>query len=225
MGVYFGIPLQKTGPKFWRYRASLGMQPIFILENAFPECEEFWGWHDDLSIEFVSDRKTHTFADYLPTPPPKLVHRKTDDIYLVLAQYKRGEHDRSFVTRPQDRWPEVIRSYNDVRFGQDTIYKVMVIKAKKDDMYRLEESFVIRPYAGSFVIRPYAESFAIRPYAESLHITTLYMVSEEGVKMFTAETDEDLYGLVLGDETISLSETENYFLTHTGLYDWGLIYD
>ncbi len=207
MGVYFGIMLQKTGPKFMHYRASLGTRPIFILGDKFPECSEFWGWHDDLSIEYVSDRKTHTFADYLPTPLPKLVHRRTDDVYLVLAQYKRGEHDGGFVTRPQDRWPEVIRSYNDVRFGQDTIYKVMVIKAKKDDMYRLEESFVIRPYA------------------ESLHITTLYMVSKNGVKLFTAETDEDLYELVLGDETISLSETENYFLTHTGLYDWGLIYD
>lgn len=224
MGVYFGITLQKTGPKFWRYRASLGTQPIFILEDKFSGYEKFWGWHDDLSIEFVSDRKTHTFADYLPTPPPKLVHRKTDDIYLVLAEYKRGEYDRSFITRPKKWWPEVVRSYNDVRLG-DTVYKVVVLKAKKGQMYSLEESFVIRPYAGPFVIRPYAESFAIRPYAESLYITTLYMVSENGVKLFTAETDEDLRELVLGDETISLSETENYYLTHTGLYDWGLIYD
>ena len=206
MGVYFGITLQKTGPKFRHYRASLGAQPIFILEDKFSGYEKFWGWHDDLSIEFVSDRKTHTFADYLPTPPPKLVHRKTDDIYLVLAQYERGEHDCSFITRPKKWWPEVVRSYNDVRLG-DTVYRVVVLKAKKGQMYSLKESFVIRPYA------------------ESLHVTTLYMVSEEGVKLFTAQTDEDLYELVLGDETISLSETENYYLTHTSVWDWGLIYD
>ena len=207
MGVYFGISLQKTGPKFRHYRASLGMQPIFILEDKFPECSEFWGWHDDLSIEFVPDRKTHTFADYLPTPPPKLVRRKTDDIYLVLAQYKRGEHGSSFITRPKKWWPEVIRSYRDIRLGQDTVYKVVILKAKKGQVYCLNESFVIRPYA------------------ESLHITTLYMVSENGVKLFTAETDEDLYELVLDDETISLSETEDYYLTHTSVWDWGLIYD
>ena len=60
---------------------------------------------------------------------------------------------------------------------------------------------------------------------ESLHTKTLYMVSENGVKLFTAETDEDLYELVLGDETISLSETDDYYLTHTSVWDWGLIYD
>lgn len=207
MGVYFGVSLRKTGPKFRHYRASLGMQPIFILENAFPECEEFWGWRDDLSIEFVSDRKTHTFADYLPTPPPKLVRRKTDDIYLVLAEYERGGHSSSFITRPKKWWPEVVRSYRDICLGQDTVYRVVIIKAKKDDMCSLTESFVIRPYA------------------ESLHITTLYMVSENGVKLFTAETHEDLYELVLNDETISLSKTEDYYLTHTSVWDWGLIYD
>ena len=189
------------------YRASLGTRPIFILGDKFPECSEFWGWHDDLSIEYVPDRKTHTFADYLPTPLPKLVHRKTDDIYLVLAEYKRGENSSSYIIRPKKWWPEVVRSYNDVRLGQDAVYRVVIVKAKKDDMCSLHESFVIRPYA------------------ESLYIITLYMVSENGVKLFTAETDEDLYELVLGDETISLSKTENYYLTHTSLWDWGLIYD
>ena len=197
MGVYFGTTLSKTGPKYRHYRANFGPQPIFILEDQFSDCNEFQGWYEDLSIEFMERRKILPFL-YLPTPPPKLVRRQTDDVYLVLASYLQDKPDYcSYISRPEDQLIEMPKSYMDLYISQNALYDVVILKAQNGDMFY---------------------------HSASKNARVLYVVTENGVKVFTSKTLDGLHRCVLSDEAVPRDKRVEFYLKRIDDYRcWSLV--